>query len=257
MSGALARRHPLARLGAAFVLMLFVFVALDGVTAALVLAVVIVAMPPSGVPLRSVASRAWPVVVAAIAIGLLNALLSAGGPGELLWAVGPLRLTDTSLLNGASLAVRLVAIAVTALVGLARVEPTELADALTQQLHLPARFAIGALAATRLVPLFRMEWEILGLARRARGIDAGRSPVAAVSLFGSRSHTLLTGAIRRGLRLAYAMDARGFGALPCRTSARDRAFGAADWLVLAGAAATGAAATAVSVAAGTWRFVLG
>jgi energy-coupling factor transport system permease protein len=253
----LARRHSLARIGAAFVLMLTVFATLDGVTAALVLAVVLALVPSSGLGFAALARRAWPILAVALAIGVLSALLAPHAPGETASALGPLRITPGSVANAASLAVRLVAIAVTALVGLAGIAATELADALTEQLRLPPRFAIGALAAARLVPLFRIEWDVLGLARRARGIEAGRSPIAAVGLFASRSHALLAGSIRRGLRLAYAMDARGFGAFPCRTSLRGRAMGIADWLVLAGGVAIGLAASAISVAAGTWRFVLG
>jgi energy-coupling factor transport system permease protein len=53
------------------------------------------------------------------------------------------------------------------------------------------------------------------------------------------------------------MEARGFGARPCRTSARDERVRRADWLLLAAAALLGLGAVAISVAAGTWRFLFG
>ncbi|MDQ3879530.1 MAG: energy-coupling factor transporter transmembrane protein EcfT [Chloroflexota bacterium] len=248
--------HPLARIAAAAALMLFVFVTLDALTAGVVLVAVIAAAPWAGADYAVLRRRAWPLAAAAVAIGTVNALLTPRAGGEML-TVGPVRLTDDALVIGASLALRLLAVGVTALVGVTGIDATELADGLTQQLRLPARFTIGALAGARLVPLFRAEWETLGLARRARGIDAGRSPVVAAALFAGRVNALLAGAIRRGLRMAHAMDARGFGALPCRTSARERRIGRRDVSLVAGAVAVGVAATAASVALGTWTFVLG
>jgi len=70
------------------------------------------------------------------------------------------------------------------------------------------------------------------------------------------TYALLVGAIRRALLMASAMDARGFGAVPCRTFARERPMRSADWLLIGAAAAVGLAATLASVAVGQWRFLL-
>jgi energy-coupling factor transporter transmembrane protein EcfT len=53
------------------------------------------------------------------------------------------------------------------------------------------------------------------------------------------------------------MDARGFDAGVTRTAARPMHMGRRDWLLLGGAATVGALATAVSVVAGSYRFILG
>jgi energy-coupling factor transport system permease protein len=119
--------------------------------------------------------------------------------------------------------------------------------------RVPARFAIGALAAFRLVPLLADEWELLTLARRARGVDAGRNPVARVRLFTSTMFALLVGAIRRGTRLATAMDARGFDSHLPRSVARPQRFTAADAALVAGALVVASVAIGTSVATGTFR----
>ena len=98
---------------------------------------------------------------------------------------------------------------------------------------------------------------MLALARRARGIDAGRNPVARLRLFASTAFALLVGAIRRGTRLAVAMDARGFDSDTPRTCARRQHFRAADVALLAGAVALSAAALTISILLGTFRPVLG
>jgi energy-coupling factor transport system permease protein len=139
----------------------------------------------------------------------------------------------------------------------AAIDPTDLADALVQHLRAPARFAYGALAAVRMLPLLAAEWQTIGLARRARGIDAGRNPAAAVRLFGGRVFALLVGAIRRATRLAVAMDARGFDTDRPRTFARRSRFGRADAALLGAGVLLATGATVVSMALGTWTFLTG
>jgi energy-coupling factor transport system permease protein len=127
-----------------------------------------------------------------------------------------------------------------------------LADALTLHWRVSTRFAYGALAALRLVPLLAAEWETIRLARRARGVDAGRNPVRHLRLFAGTAFALLVGAVRRGSRLATAMDARGFDSGIARTNARGSHLRARDAVFVVVAAAVCAAAVAISVRTGTW-----
>lgn len=131
-------------------------------------------------------------------------------------------------------AARLLAIALPGLLLVLSTEPVDLADALVQKLHAPARFAYGALAAFRLLPLLGEEWVSLRRARRARGIDAGRNPVAAVRIQSGLLFAVLVAAIRRATRLALAMDARGFGSQPDRTFARRSVFWRLDVVFVVG-----------------------
>ncbi len=64
-------------------------------------------------------------------------------------------------------------------------------------------------------------------------------------------------AIRRGTRLALAMEARGFGTRPCRTIARVQVVRRADWLLIGAALLLASLAVGVSLGIGSWRFVLG
>jgi energy-coupling factor transport system permease protein len=63
--------------------------------------------------------------------------------------------------------------------------------------------------------------------------------------------------VRRGSRMALAMEARGFGALPSRTVARVQRMRRVDWAWMAGATALAGLAIGVSLALGTWRPLLG
>jgi energy-coupling factor transport system permease protein len=253
----LARANPVAKLIAAVALMGALLLSLDAITAAVILAALVAALPASGLAIGSLARRARLLIIAAVTVALVNLLFAAEQQGPVVLEVGPLRIGLETLLAAGGLALRLLAIGLSGLLATATSQPTELADALIQQLRVSPRFAIGALAAVRLVPMLAFEWQTIGLARRARGVDAGRSPVAAVRLFAGRVLALLVSAIRRATRMAVAMEARGLGARRCRTSARRMAIRPGDWAWIAGAVVVAAAAVWTSMALGTWRPLLG
>jgi energy-coupling factor transport system permease protein len=253
----LARANPVAKLGAALALMLALFASLDGTTALVILAVLVALIPVSGLSAGTLAGRAWLIGLAAISIGVFNVVFAAEQLGTVVLSVGPLRIGAETVVNGAGLAVRLLAIALAGLLATATSQPTDMADALVQQLRVSPRFAFGALAALRLMPLLAREWQTIAMARRARGVDAGRNPVAAIRLFAGQLLAILVGSVRRGSRLALAMEARGFGARPCRTVARVQRMRAADWGWLIGAVLLAAGAVTVSLALGTWRPLFG
>jgi energy-coupling factor transport system permease protein len=273
----LARRNPVAKLAAAAVLSLALVTTLDPVTPALALAAELALLPLFGLRYRELARRSWPLLVSALGIVVGLVLFAGDRTGDVLVPLGPVTVTTGVLTGALALGLRVFAIALPGVIVLATTDPTDLADSLIQQLKAPPRFAIGALAAFRLLPLLGDEWEMLTLARRARGVDPGGNPVARLRLFGSTAFALLVGAIRRGTRLAVAMDARGFGELASRTSkpggepanrtskpggevggpprtiARPQRFGRADTALILGAVALAGGILAASLALGAFR----
>ena len=243
MNAPLARRNPVAKLGAALLLSGFVVATLDPVAPSVALAIELATLPLFGVSPAHLARRAYPLLLAVFGIVVTLILFGADRSGEVLFRAGPIVVTTGTLGGALALSLRLVAVTLPGLVVFATVDPTDLADALVQNLRAPARFAIGALAGFRLMPLLGAEWRMLTLARRARGVDAGGNPVAAVRLFTATTFALLVGAIRRGTRLATAMDARGFDSGAPRTFARPKRLGAADVALVV--AAVGLTALAV------------
>jgi energy-coupling factor transport system permease protein len=237
----LAGANPLAWLGAAAIVMLVLFLSVDPLTPLLLLVAIGAAVRLSGVPARALLARSAPLFVAAIGAAVVNGVFGSGGP---------------SLAAAIATGLRLIAIALAGIVAFVTIDPTDLADALVQHLHAPPRFAVGALAAFRLLPIFATEWETIGLARRARGIDDGGGFLHRAASFRERSFTLLVAAIRRGVRLALAMDARGFATLTCRTIARPQPFTDRDRVLLLGALVVDVATIALGSALGTWRGLL-
>lgn len=245
----LARANPVAKLAAAAILMALLFVSSGPIPPAVVLTGLTLAVPFTGLAPGALLRRSWPLLVAALSVGVLNVVLAPGGSG--------------SLVTGLALGLRLLGVALTGVLALASTDPTDLADSLEQQARLSPRLAVGVLAAVRMLPIMAIEWQILGMARRARGVSAGWSPSAAARLAFGKLLALLVGAVRRATRLATAMEARGFGVADRRTIARPQRVRPADWLLVAAAIALGIGAIGLgrllgsSVLAVIWHFPLG
>ena len=253
----LAKRNPVAKLAAALLFSAPLIATLDPLTPTIALAIELAVLPLFGVRYGTLARRAWPLLMAATGIVITLVIFAAERTGATVATLGPFEVTTGVLITALGMVLRVFAIALPGIIVFATTDPTDLADALVQNVHAPPRFAIGALAAFRLVPLLGQEWQMLSLARRARGIDTGRNVVARLKLFVSTAFALLVGAIRRGTRLAVAMDARGFDSGTPRTYARQQPFGRADAALMIGAALVSTAALTTSILIGVFRPIIG
>jgi energy-coupling factor transport system permease protein len=233
----LSRFNPVAQLTAMIVVMLVLITSLDVVTPAVVVAAELCLLPAAGLTdLRDLWRRTWPLLVGAGSVGVVNVLLG----------------DDATVVTGVGLGLRVIGLALPGVLLVAATDPVRLADALTIHWRVSTRFAFGALAALRLVPLLIAEFESVRLARRTRGVEAGRNPVAQVRLLAGIAFTLLVGAVRRGSRLATAMDARGFDSGITRTNARGSELHRRDAALVAGSVLVCAVAVTLSVLAGAW-----
>jgi energy-coupling factor transport system permease protein len=247
---ALARINPVAKLTGAIVVLVGLVVTSDPLTPTLLLAIELAALPFTGVRASTLLRRTWPLLLSVSGIAITNMVFVNGG--NVLLNLGPVDITRHGVDAAASVWLRLLAITLPGIVVLATTDPMDLADALVQRWHAPPRFAYGALAALRLLPLLAADWQMIALARRARGLDAGRSPLALARLFASQTFAVLVASIRRGVRLATAMEARGFDSGGERSVARPQPMRPPDWWLLAATVTVVLLVTAVSVAAGSW-----
>jgi energy-coupling factor transporter transmembrane protein EcfT len=179
----------------------------------------------------------WGTLVSAFWVVVLTPLLAAEGT-HYLWqgptvpVLGPLGLTGEELSSGLLAGLRLAA------VGLAFAAYALLLDhdRLVQAAGFARRSALAVALATRLVPTLERDGRGLIEALRGRGLEVrgvrGRARLLS---------PLLAGSLERGLNLAEAMEARGYGRpgatrAPSARHALDRpALIAAATVVLAGA----------------------
>jgi energy-coupling factor transporter transmembrane protein EcfT len=191
------------------------------------------------IPVRHLLAGVAPLWLAALGIGLSNALFSGSNsdPSQAVAIViGPVQITWAALASGAGLAARVIAIAAVGVVFAQTTDSTRLVDSLVQQGHAPERFAYGALAAYQAIPRLAEHLTSLRQARRIRGLRGSWHPRVLVGL--------LVLAIRHGDRLALAMDARAFGSGP-RSRYRIVRWSWLDPALLAGSSAVLAVALVV------------
>lgn len=249
----LHRMNPLTRIFLMFVWVTPLLLSVDWVSAAVSLGMTLLFAPLCGVSWTRLFKAGWFLFLIAPLSGISMLLYGEPGGREYFsWWL--MTVTDNSLELALAITLRVLAVALPMVVLARDIDPTELGDALSQILKLPSRFVIGAVAGVRMMTLFKSDWQYLAMARRARGLsDEGRIKHLITMSFG-----LLVLALRRGGKLATAMEARGFGRTPPgggqRTWARPSRLVVRDWLAMAVGAGLAALPVVVSVLSGSWRF---
>jgi len=242
--------NPVTKIVLALLLSVPLFATIDVTSALAAIVLQFACIPLTGLSPATVLKRMLPILLFAPVAGI-SMLLYAEPGGTVYWSFWYATISDDSITLAVAVCLRVLALGLPTILLFGRTDPTELADALAQVAKLPSRFVLGVLAGTRTLGLFLDDWRSMGLARRARGVgDTG-----AVRRFFSMAFVLLVFAVRRGTKLATAMEARGFGSGIPRTWSRPSHVGPRDAVALAGGVAIMALAIAAAVVAGTFRFV--
>lgn len=232
----LHRRTPLVKIAATLPAIIAMFVVRDALSPTLLIllcgaaiasgvrlsargALLLIVGVPAVVAVLSVTLGVWvdPTIAGetASAAPLLAALGLDGA--AIIFDVPGRPFTVAAWATGLGTALRLVAIVLLSLVGGIATAGDDFVRSLVQHLRVPYRFGYAAMAAFRFVPRFRSELEVIRAARRVRGIDRGRGPVAWLRSQLDVAIPLLAGALRHADRVALSMDARAFGYAPTRT----------------------------------------
>lgn len=242
--------NPVTKLVLALLLSVPLFASIDITSALAAIALQLLCLPLTGLRLTTVLKRLLPIVIFAPIAGV-SMLLYAEPAGRIYWTFGFATISEDSITLAIAVSLRVIALGLPTILLFGGTDPTELADALAQVAKLPSRFVLGILAGTRMLGLFLDDWRTMGLARRARGVgDRG-----VLRRFFSMAFVLLVFAVRRGSKLAIAMEARGFGSDIPRTWARPSRLHPRDAVALIGGMAIMTLALAAAVAVGTFRFV--
>jgi energy-coupling factor transport system permease protein len=242
--------NPVSKIAAMVILSVPLIATIDWVSAAVAIAIELLLFPLCGLAVGALLRRAAPLAMFAPIAGI-SMLLYAEPGGRVYAQILTATVSDASVALAVAVTLRVVALGLPTILLFSRVDSTELADALAQVAHLPARFVLGVVAGVRLLGLFVDDWRSMELARRARGVG----DVGAIRRFLSMSFLLLVFAVRRGTKLATAMEARGFGSPAQRTWARPSSLSWRDALFLVGCVGVMVASIGAAVAAGTFRFV--
>lgn len=242
--------NPVTKLLLAMLLSVPLFASIDVTSALAAIGLQLLCLPLTGLRLGMVLKRLLPIVIFAPIAGV-SMLLYAEPAGHIYFTFGFATISDDSIALAIAVSLRVIALGLPTILLFGGTDPTRLADALAQVAKLPSRFVLGILAGTRMLGLFLDDWRTMSLARRARGVgDRG-----VLRRFFSMAFVLLVFAVRRGSKLALAMEARGFGSGIPRTWSRPSRLHPRDGVALLGGIAIMALALTAAVVAGTFRFV--
>lgn len=221
------RVNPVVQVLGVIVMTTPVVASVDVVTAGVALIAELMLLPFVGVSLRQLVARVAPLFVAA-PLASVSMLLYGRAAGHVWWQWGPAIISDNSVALSASIFFRIFALALPVIVLFPRIDPTDMADGLTQIVRLPARPVIASLAAARMMGLMMNDWSALRRARRVRGVGDSRGARS----FLQSAFALLVFALRRSAKLSITMEARGFGGPTPRTCARVSRLSAPDLVMV-------------------------
>ncbi len=251
----LAKTNPLAKLGAVAAATLPLITTLDWVSALVIIVATLLVFPLAGLSPARFFKRAWPLLIAGVVAAWGIALVGQDS-GEVYAQLGIFSITEGSVQGGIATGLRAFALALPCILLLVSTNPSDLGGALSQQLRVPHRFVLGALAGMRLLGLMVEEFSTLGLARRARGVGNFGTFTQRIGAKLGQCLALLVQALRRAGRLAVTMEAKGFGIGP-RTWMRTATFTVKDAAVLLVGLLLGALAVGAAMMAGTYNLVWG
>ncbi|KAB1866772.1 energy-coupling factor transporter transmembrane component T family protein [Microbacterium algeriense] len=242
--------NPVTKLVLAVLLSVPLFASIDVTSALAAIVLQLLCLPLTGLRLATVLRRLLPIAIFAPIAGI-SMLLYAEPAGRVYWSFGFATISEDSIALAIAVSLRVIALGLPTILLFGGTDPTELADALSQVARLPSRFVLGILAGTRMLGLFLDDWRTMSLARRARGVgDRG-----VLRRFFSMAFVLLVFAVRRGSKLALAMEARGFGSGIPHTWSRPSRLHPRDAVALFGGVLIMVLALTAAVLVGTFRFV--
>lgn len=246
----IASINPTVRLLGALVLCLLMVISLDIVSSSAACLLVFVSLTAAKYGIREIIRRTW-IIFLGSAASAVSVLLYGQVSGQVYAHWGIITVSQGSVMLALATALRIIAIGVPAIALISGIDPTGLADAFSQQFHLPDRFVYGGLAGMRLFSVISDDWAALSLSRRSRGIG-GKSRTAD---FLSQSFALLVLSIRRSTSLSTAMQARGFGGYRKRSHWRLSTVHKRDYVYVALCIAIPVLALLAAWFAGTFTFM--
>ncbi len=248
---ALHRMDPRAKLCAALAVMVSVFLIRTPVQLALGLAAMLGTVALSRIPTRKVIDSIRPIVFVLLVLSLFNLCLTS--TGEVLAAIGPLRITTDGVRAAFIYSLRLVVGVLAGMLILLTTTPAQLTDAFDAMLAPLSRIGLPGheLAMVfslmlRFIPTLADEAKAVVDAQTARGGALGEgSPVRRVKAIVPVVVALLASSLHHANDLSRALDARCYEGGAARTHWHPLVMRRADWLALAVTAAYVAALVAL------------
>jgi energy-coupling factor transport system permease protein len=228
-SSVLHRLYPLVKLAWVFLVAMGLFIFKTPVPGAVMLVVVLfLALGVAKVPLKKVLGSSKYI----FGLGLILMFFHFfANPGEAVFRMGPLTVTDVGLREGPIFFFRLSVVVLSSFVLIWTTDIRDLMVSLTQA-GVPYRFAFAVFLALRFLPLAQREVDAVRSAHAIRGQTMRSNMLHRFKLWQRYVFTVLVNGLRKAEITSTALECRGFGAFPDRTYVKTVSFQRGDlWLI--------------------------
>ena len=226
--------NPVAKLAAAFLLVIACFTTSHFILLAVVIALdAVMAAQCKMVPQAIGLAKA----VAAFSVVLALIALLFTPQGDVLVSLTWGYIGTASVLNAALIVVRLVACAVPLFLVFYVTKLTDMANALVKVLHVPYKYAFTFMSTVHFIPVFMNDMAGIMEAQTARGVEFDGGLVKKVRLMVPLCVPLLVSSVRKTNSAAIAAEVRGFNLRTRGSGFKEYPFSGIDFAAMAIAAA--------------------
>ena len=217
----LHRTYPLIKLAWVFIVAAGLFLYREPQSGLIMLVTVfLLAVLAGKIPIRVIVQSSRLIFGLGILLMIFHFFADPGNP---VYRVGPLTVTDGGLHEGPIFFFRLSVVVLASFVLIWTTDSRDLMVSLTHA-GMPYRYAFAVFLALRFLPLVQREVDAVQAAHTIRGKAARSSVVRRLKLWQRYMFTVLVNGLRKAEMAATALECRGFGAYPQRTYVKTVAY---------------------------------
>lgn len=152
-------------------------------------------------------------------------------PGQTVFSIGPLHITDGGLRQGPIFFFRLSVVVLASFILIWTTDSRDLMVSLTKA-GVPYRYAFAVFLALRFLPLVQREVDAVQAAHAIRGRAARSGLAHRFKLWQRYMFTVLVNGLRKAEATAASLECRGFGCYPDRTYIKNLVYNPSDFLLI-------------------------
>ena len=225
----LNRIYPLVKLAWVFIVAVGLFIYRSPIPGAvLFVSLITLAVVGGRIPFRQILNSSKVI----LGLGLLLMLFHFfADPGNVVFRLGPLSITDNGLLQGPIFFFRLSVVVLASFILIWTTDTRDLMVSLTKA-GMPYRGAFAVFLALRFLPLIQREVDAVKAAHSIRGRASSSGLIHRLKLWQRYIFTVLINGLRKAETTATSLECRAFGCYPTRTYLKDVTFHPADLLLI-------------------------
>lgn len=221
--------YPLVKLAWVFVVAVGLFIYKSPISGAVMfVSVLLLALLAGKIPMRQILGSSKVILMLGL---LLMVFHFFADPGETVFKLGPLSVTDNGLYQGPIFFFRLSVVVLASFVLIWTTDTRDLMVSLTKA-GVPYRGAFAVFLALRFLPLIQREVEAVRAAHSIRGKSTSSGLGHRFKLWQRYIFTILINGLRKAESTATSLECRAFGLYPTRTYVKDVTFKSVDLLLI-------------------------